>query len=80
MFKVYILQSLKNRRYYVGHTVNMMERLKKHNAGSVKSTKYGKPWKIIYTEDYSTKSEAATREVEIKKYKGGILFKKLLGL
>ncbi len=57
-----------------------MERLKKHNAGSVKSTKYGKPWKIIYTEDYSTKSEAATREVEIKKYKGGILFKKLLGL
>ena len=80
MFKVYILQSLKNQRYYIGHTEDMDERLRKHNGGSVKSTKFGRPWKIIRTEDCATKSEAATREMEIKKYKGGILFKKLIGL
>lgn len=79
MYKVYILQSLKNKRYYIGHTEDMVQRLRKHNGGSVKSTKFGRPWKIIRTEDYTTKSEAATRELEIKMYKGGILFKKLIG-
>jgi putative endonuclease len=80
MFTVYILQSLKNRRYYIGHTNNIDSRLERHNKGLVRSTKSFIPWKIIYTEKYNTKSEAYRRELEIKSYKGGIKFKKLLGL
>jgi len=80
MYKVYILQSLKNNRYYIGHTNNIYKRLKRHNSGQVKSTKPYLPWKIVHTEDYKTKAEAYKREMEIKSYKSGIKFKKLLGL
>jgi putative endonuclease len=80
MFKIYILQSLKNGRYYIGSTEDVDNRLEKHNAGLVRSTKGFIPWKIVYTENYNTRSDAYRREMEIKKYKGGIKFKRLLGL
>ncbi|MFH1781624.1 MAG: GIY-YIG nuclease family protein [Patescibacteria group bacterium] len=80
MFTVYILKSLKNNRYYIGHTSDMTNRFCRHNAGLVKSTKWFTPWKIIYTEKYDTKSEACVRELEIKSYKGGIKFKRLLSI
>ncbi len=80
MYTVYILQSIKNNIYYIGHTNNINDRIKRHNSGSVKYTKKYIPWKLIYTEEYTTKSEAFKREMEIKKYKGGIKFKKLLKL
>ncbi len=75
-----ILKSLKNGRHYIGHAHNINDRLLRHNAGQVKSTKNYKPWQLIYTEKYNTKVEANRRELEIKSYKGGIKFKKLLGL
>jgi len=80
MYKIYILQSLKNKRHYIGQTLNIDKRLEKHNSGQVKSTKSFCPWKLIYTENYKTRSEACKREIEIKKYKSGIKFKKLLGI
>jgi putative endonuclease len=80
MYTVYILQSLKNNRYYTGQTSDIENRLETHNNAKVKSTKNFIPWKLIYTENYSNRSDACKRELEIKSYKGGILFKKLLGL
>jgi putative endonuclease len=80
MFKVYILKSIKHGKYYVGHTHDLNDRLSRHNSGQNKSTKSGLPWQIIYTEELETKQEAYKREFEIKSYKGGIKFKKLLGL
>jgi len=41
-------------------------RLMQHNAGYVKSTKGYRPWKIIYTESFSTLVEARNREVYFK--------------
>lgn len=80
MFIVYILKSKKTNRYYIGHTSNLCDRLSRHNGGKNKSTKSGTPWEVVYIEKYKTKTEAYRREFEIKSYKGGILFKKLLGL
>ena len=80
MYYVYILRSAIMGRYYVGHTNNLQSRLGRHNDGLVTSTKHGGPWTIIHTEKYKTKPEAMRRELEIKKYKGGILFKRLIGL
>jgi putative endonuclease len=80
MFIVYILKSKKTNRYYIGHTSNLYDRLSRHNGGINKSTKSGTPWGVVYIEKYKTKAEAHRREFEIKSYKGGILFKKLLGL
>ena len=78
MYKIYILYSLSKNKYYIGHTENLEVRLYKHNKGQVKSTKSGIPWKVAYTEDYSTKQEAYKRELQIKSYKGGEAFKKLI--
>lgn len=80
MYQVYILQSIIRQKYYIGHTKNIENRLYKHNKGLIKSTKYGKPWKLVLVESYKTRAEAYKRELEIKNYKGGIKFKKLLGL
>ena len=80
MYKVYILFSEKIKKYYIGHSENLEKRLARHNKGLVKSTKSGKPWIIVYTEDYPTKREAYKRELQIKSYKKGEAFKKLIGV
>jgi len=43
-----------------------------------KSTKNFRPWEIVYKEFFDTKQEAYRRELQIKSYKGGQAFKKLL--
>ena len=78
MYTVYILQSLKRVRYYVGHCEDLPVRLKRHNSGKVRSTKYDCPWKVVRTQEYATKQEAYARERQIKSYKGGEAFKRLL--
>ena len=79
MFSVYVLHSERYNRNYIGHAQDLEVRLLQHNSGKVRATKYGIPWKIVYQEKQSTRSEAFHREQEIKRYKGGILFKKLIG-
>ena len=78
MYNTYIIQSLKNKKYYIGHCENLEDRLKRHNTGKVKSTKYGKPWTLIYIEEFKTRGEAYRRELQIKSYKGGMAFKNLI--
>ncbi|HAT03796.1 MAG TPA: endonuclease [Candidatus Magasanikbacteria bacterium] len=78
MFYVYILQSRKDNRYYIGSTGNLNQRLENHNQGLVKSTKSRLPFELIHYELYKTLSEARKRENQIKRYKGGNEFKKIL--
>ncbi len=66
MYKTYILLSTIKGRYYVGHTGDLEKRLLQHNSGQTKSTKYGIPWKIIWTEEFSSRAEAMKREIQIK--------------
>ena len=68
-YYTYILESIKNGGYYVGSTSNLKSRLKKHNKGDVKSTRFNRPWKIIYAEIYSSRKEAEKREKQIKTWK-----------
>ncbi|MFQ6611575.1 MAG: GIY-YIG nuclease family protein [Fidelibacterota bacterium] len=58
MYTVYVLKSLDHPFHYIGHSRDVPKRLKIHNQGKVRSTKARRPYKVIYTEDYSTKSEA----------------------
>ncbi len=80
MYKVYILKSQIYSRHYIGHTDNINNRLIRHNKGYVKSTKNYRPWNILYTEEFKTKQEACKRELQIKSYKGGEAFKKLINI
>ncbi|MFA6132096.1 MAG: GIY-YIG nuclease family protein [Patescibacteria group bacterium] len=78
MFNTYILFSEKHDRYYIGSTSDINTRLQRHNAGATASTKPFRPWVLVYEEKFETKTEARKRENQIKKYKGGRAFKKLV--
>lgn len=77
-FTVYILYSALRNRYYTGSSADPYARLKEHNFGRVRSTKNGRPWKLVYIGKYSTRTEAIQRERKIKSYKHGEAFKRLL--
>ncbi len=67
MYTTYILYSFSRNRFYSGHCEQMTKRLEQHNTGRNKSTKSGIPWKIVFTQEFSSRSEAATLESRIKK-------------
>ena len=77
-YVTYIIFSPSHNRYYIGSTQNIEKRLKKHNSGGTKSTKPYKPWVLVYMEVFQNKSKACKREFEIKAYKHGEAFKRLL--
>ena len=66
---IYILQSLKDGRYYIGSTQDISSRLERHNEGRSKATKTRGPWQVVYTEEFETRAEAVRRESEIKSKK-----------
>ena len=75
---VYILQSLKDQKYYIGETQDVDARLKFHNSGQQRSTKNRIPFKIILIESYENRQTALLRESQIKSWKAGNAFKKLI--
>jgi len=77
---VYIIRSLKDGRYYIGESSDINVRLKEHNEGWVKSTRTRVPFVVVYTETHESRASALKREKQIKSYKGGSAFKKLLNL
>ncbi|PKL84100.1 MAG: excinuclease ABC subunit C [Ignavibacteriae bacterium HGW-Ignavibacteriae-3] len=66
-FTTYILYSRSKNRYYVGHTGNFSRRFIEHNSGQNISTKFGAPWELIFTKEFTTKSDAYHLEIKIKK-------------
>jgi len=68
-YAVYILKSLKNNRYYIGQTQNLNKRIKEHNSGKSKSTKFGIPWELKYKKIFDSRKESLKREKELKKIK-----------
>ena len=72
---VYMLQSLKDGRYYIGETRDVEARLKFHNSGQQRSTKNRIPFRIVLVEEYLNREEALKREKQIKSWKGGEAFK-----
>ena len=65
----YILFSLHADKYYIGHTNNLSERLRKHNSNHSGFTGKYNDWHIVYSEKFVAKSEAYARERQIKKWK-----------
>ena len=71
MFYVYFLKSKeKPDQLYVGYSTDLKQRLKRHNAGLVQSTKPYKPWELIFYEAYKTSPDAKRREKYLKTTKG----------
>jgi putative endonuclease len=68
-FYLYILKSKVNDRFYIGMTSNLDDRIKRHNEGRSKATKSGRPWELVYTEEFGNRSEALARERQLKRWK-----------
>jgi len=52
---------------YCGYSNDVSKRVETHNNGKgAKYTKTRRPVKLVYTEDFDTKSEAMKREYQIK--------------
>ena len=62
MFTAYILQSEKDGKYYIGSTDNIELRLIRHNRGYSRYTKGKGPFKLVYKEEFESRSEAKKRE------------------
>ncbi len=63
---VYILQTERN-TLYCGYTDDVIKRFQQHIEGKgAKYTRANKPIKIVYTKEFSTKSEALKEEYRIK--------------
>ena len=75
MYSTYILKSLKDGKYYYGHTADLNSRLKEHNNGKVRATKSRRPFIIHYVETFESKSEAVKRELFFKSIDGYIFLK-----
>ena len=78
MYYVYILRSEKTSRIYKGCTNDLESRLKEHNSGCTQSTKAFLPWKLIYCEVFTNKTDARKEELFLKTGKGRERIKYLL--
>ena len=77
-YYVYILQSLKDNKFYTGYTENLKLRFEDHQKGRVESTKNRKPLKLIYFEGCLNKKDAMHREKYFKTHLGKMFLKNRL--
>ena len=79
MFTVYVLYSAKYDKIYIGYTSNLENRLLSHNKLSSKGyTIKFRPWKVIHTETFETKTQAMKRERQLKSSRGRDWIRKTL--
>ncbi len=69
MHYVYILHSDTLSKYYIGSTSDVERRTVQHNTLSGGFTKSGRPWRLVYVEEFETKSQALKRENYLKRMK-----------
>ena len=68
MYYVYLLKSLKDKKYYIGQTEDVTKRFELHNSGKVTSTKYRRPLVLIGYETFNTRNEARWHEYNMKQH------------
>ena len=79
MVLLYILENDQGKHYTGITSVPLKSRVAKHNRGEVCSTKFYRPWSLIYSEEFGDFESARKREKQIKSWHGGNAFKKLIG-
>ena len=69
MWYTYIIYSYIIDHYYIGYSEDIDKRLAHHLSGTSRFTSRANDWKIVYSEQFATKTEAIKREREIKRMK-----------
>jgi len=75
---VYIIYSHSTDRYYIGSTADVQQRLFRHNAGATPSTRKGRPWRIMFTKEFDSKTNALKFENFLKRMKSRIMIEALI--
>ena len=66
MHYVYVLQSSKDKKFYVGYSKELKQRVEEHNRGVVPATKQRRPLRLVYYEACVSKNDALRREKYLK--------------
>jgi putative endonuclease len=66
MYYVYVIESEKDGRYYIGQTDNLEARIERHNKKRNLSTKAYVPWRLKRWKELETRSEAMKTEARLK--------------
>lgn len=72
MYYIYLIQSKKTGKLYMGYTADLRARLRQHNTGKSIATKAYMPYELIYYEAYKAKKDAIVREQNLKYYGQGV--------
>lgn len=78
MFYTYVLLSNKDKKFYVGYTDNLEERVQQHNSGYVPSTENRRPLELVYYEAFKYKEDATHQEQFYKTGQGRRVLKSRL--
>ena len=71
MFTVYVLHSRKFNKIYIGYTSDLEKRILAHNKLATKGwTIKFRPWELVLSEEFDTKTLAMIREKQLKSFQG----------
>ena len=77
-YYAYVLRSKKDGKWYTGFTTDLRKRFKQHNNNENTYTKGRGPFELIYYEAYKNKTDARSREKQLKSGQGKGYLKKRL--
>ena len=75
---VYILQSEFNGSFYIGCTLKLEQRYKRHCSGGVKSTRNIRPLRIVFSQEVDSFKVAFAIEKRLKKFKNRCILEKIV--
>jgi putative endonuclease len=76
---VYVVQNLDG-HFYIGMTTDLEARIRDHNFGRSKWTKYRGPWSLVWSQECLTIGEARKLENKLKRQGRGSGFYRMTGL
>ena len=79
MFTTYIIYSKSIDQFYTGYTAGLLtDRLRRHNSNQKGFTGRTNDWEIVFSKQFTTKSEAINFEKKIKSWKSKEKIKELI--
>ena len=76
VFYVYIIESLATKRWYVGFTSDLSDRLTYHNRGFNRSTKAEGPWRYVFQRSIESRNQAREFEKYLKAVRNKVFIRK----
>ena len=70
IYIMYVLESIKDKKRYIGFTTNLRKRPEEHRKGLSPATKPRLPMKLIYFEGCTNEEDARRREIYLKTTRG----------